>query len=34
MKRKTLGLWALAGVIALLCVPAEAQCPIRIGASL
>ena len=34
MKRKTLGLWALAGAIALLCVPADAQGPIRIGASL
>ncbi len=34
MKRKTLGLWALAGAMALLCVPADAQGPIRIGASL
>ena len=34
MKRNTLGLWALAGAIALLCVPADAQGPIRIGASL
>jgi branched-chain amino acid transport system substrate-binding protein len=34
MNRKTLGLWALAGAIALLCVPADAQGPIRIGASL
>ena len=34
MTRKTLGLWALAGAMALLCVPADAQGPIRIGASL